>query len=220
MKIKDIPKIEQPREKLQRYGAEKLNNAELLAIILGKGRKGENAIELAKKVLKKYPPILLSSVTLKDLSEFSGIGKTKSTQVIASIELGKRLFANKISTVIMSPKEVWKELENTRASKKEHFIIFFLDVRNQVIKKETISIGTLNASIVHPRELFEPAIKHSAAQIILSHNHPSGEVEPSKEDIILTKHLMKAGDILGIEIIDHVIVAEKGFLSLKEKKLI
>ncbi len=220
MRIKDIPKIERPREKLIRYGPEKLSNAELLAILLNKGRKGENVLELAKKFLRKYPKNNLVTLKFEEIKNFAGIGPTKACQLMASFELGKRLLRNKKATIVMSPKEIWQEMKDLRNNRKEYFVVFYLDVRNQIIKRELISVGTLNASLVHPRELFEPAIKNLAAQIIISHNHPSGDSHPSDEDIELTQRLIKAGEILGIEIIDHVIVTEKDYFSLKENKII
>ncbi|MDO8609931.1 MAG: JAB domain-containing protein, partial [bacterium] len=131
---------------------------------------------------------------------------------------GKRLIKHKQTTLVMQPIDIWKDLPEIRKSKKEHFIVYYLDVRNQVIKKEIISIGTLNASLVHPREVFEPAILNTAAQIIICHNHPSDDPTPSEEDMILTKRLIQAGEILGIEIIDHVVVSLHSFYSCKEHK--
>ncbi len=218
MKIKDLPKIERPREKLIKYGSEKLSNSELLAIILGTGVKGVNAIDLSKKLIKHFGQEKFIRVTLDELSTISGVGKTKACRIIAAFELGKRLITGKKTSFIMKPKDVWNELTEIRGSKKEHFVVFYLDVRNQIIQKEIISIGILNKSLVHPRELFEPAIKHLAAQILISHNHPSGDCTPSEEDIELTKRLIKAGEILGIEIIDHVIISAAKCLSLKEHK--
>jgi DNA repair protein RadC len=120
----------------------------------------------------------------------------------------------------LSAKEIWQELRDYRNSKKEHFFIFYLDSRNQEIKREIVSIGSLNMNSVHPREVFEPAIKNSAAQVILSHNHPSNKTEPSESDLLLTKRLVEAGKLLGIEIIDHIIIAENGYFSFKAKKLL
>jgi len=220
MKIKEMPKIERPREKLIRYGPGKLSNSELIAIILGSGRKGENAIILAKKLLKKFPNNQLSAVSINQLINTSGIGRTKACQMVACFELGKRLLKNKKSQLIMTPKDVWIELKDIRDNKKEHFVVFYLDSRNQLIKKEIVSIGTLNSNLAHPREVFEPAIKNLAGQIIISHNHPSGENQPSDEDAQLTKRLIEAGKILGIEIIDHVIVTSNGYFSFQENKLI
>lgn len=220
MKIKDLPKVDRPREKLIKYGSEKLRNDELLAIILGTGIKGLNAIDLSKKLIKLFGQEKLIKVTFDELSNLSGVGKTKACRIIATFELGKRLLNGKKTSFIMKPKDVWNELAEVRESKKEHFVVFYLDVKNQIIKKEIISIGTLNTSLVHPREVFEPAIKHLAGQIIISHNHPSGDSSPSEEDIELTKRLIKAGEILGIEIIDHVIISSQESYSFKEHKLI
>lgn len=219
-KIKDLPKVERPREKLIRYGPEKLSNSELLAILLGSGKKGENVIELANKILKKFKAESLPNLSFDDLKNYSGLGPAKACEIVACFELGKRLLKDKKATLIMSPKEVWEELKDIRDNKKEHFIAFFLDTRNQVIKREIISVGSLNANLVHPREVFEPAVRDLAAQIILAHNHPSGDPEPSEDDLEITKRLVEAGKILGIEVVDHIIITKSGFLSLKEKNLI
>lgn len=145
---------------------------------------------------------------------------SKASQIVACFELGKRFLKGKAAALILSPREVWDEMKEIRNNKKEHFVVFFLDVRNQVIQKEIISIGTLNTSLVHPREVFEPAIRCFAAQIIISHNHPSEDSTPSEEDILVTKKLMQAGKILDIEILDHVIVTKNDFSSMKERRVI
>ena len=220
MKIKDLPRIERPRERLMKYGPEKLTSAELLAIILGSGKRGVNVIELSKKIIKQFSQEKLPQIKFSELNRISGIGKTKACQLVACFELGKRFLQNKQSALIMKPKDVWDELKDIRNSKKEYFVVFYHDVRNQIITREIISIGSLNASLVHPREVFESAVKNNTAQIILSHNHPSGDPHPSDDDLKLTKRLIKAGEILGIEIIDHVIVTVKEYFSLKENKII
>ena len=220
MRVKDLFPIDRPQEKLLRYGVEKLTSSELLAIILGSGTKDLNAIDLSKKILEKFTDRKLHRITLFDLQSFRGIGKTKACRIIAAFELGKRFINRKKTSFIMRPKDVWNELADIRGSKKEHFVVFYLDIRNQIIQKEIISICILNTSLVHPRELFEPAIKHLAAQILISHNHPSGDCSPSDEDLELTKRLVEAGKILGIEIIDHVIVSSLKFYSFKEHKLV
>lgn len=219
MKIKDLSLVEQPQEKLFRYGVDRLTTSELLAIILGSGTRNMNAVELSKKILQQFKDKKMKSISLSDLQVFHGIGKTKASRIVAAFELGKRLLNGKKASFIMKPKDVWNELSDIRGSKKEHFIVFYLDIRNQIIQKEIISIGILNTSLVHPREVFEPAIKHLAAQILISHNHPSGDCSPSDEDIELTKRLIEAGKILGIEIIDHVIVSSLKAFSFKEHKL-
>lgn len=219
-KIKDLPKIERPREKLIKYGPEKLSNSELLAILLRSGKKGENVIELANKILKKFGARNLPNLNFKKLKTYSGLGPAKACEIIACFELGKRLLKGKKAILLLNPAQVFQELKDIRKNKKEYFVIFYLDTRNQEIKREIISIGSLNASLVHPREVFEPAVKYSAAQIIVAHNHPSDDPEPSEDDLKMTKRLIKAGEILGIEIIDHVIVSKNHFISLKENKII
>lgn len=180
MKIKDIPKIDQPREKMMRYGPEKLSDAELLAIVIGQGKKGENAIQLGKKLLKFTQGKTLANLHYSDLKHCSGIGISKACQIVACFELGKRFLQDKKAAFIMSPKQVWEELRDVKGAKKEYFYAFYLDIRNKVIKKDLISIGTLNASLVHPREVFEPAVRNLAAQVILSIIHPANPSLPTK----------------------------------------
>ncbi len=218
--IKELPKVERPREKLMQYGPEKLSNSELLAILLRIGRPGQNVVEAAKQILRQCGAQNLPNLTLKELTNLPGIGPVKACEIIASFELGKRLLQSKKAEIYLTPRDVWNELRDLRSHKKEHFIIFYLDSRNQEIKREIISVGSVNANLVHPREVFEPAVKNLAAQIILAHNHPSGDPEPSEDDLEITKRLVESGKILGIEVVDHIIVVKDGFLSFKEKNLI
>jgi DNA repair protein RadC len=218
--IKDLPKVERPREKLVQYGPEKLSNAELLAILLRSGTKSENVVELAGKILKSFGTEKLPGLTFDDLKDYPGLGTAKACEIVACFELGKRLLKDKKVQIYLTPKDVWEELKDMRDHRKEHFIIFYLDSRNQEIKREVISIGSLNTNVVHPREVFEPAVRNFAAHIILAHNHPSGDPNPSKDDLEITKRLLEAGKILGIEVLDHIIVARNGFLSFREKGLI
>ncbi len=214
-KLKDISKVDRPREKLEKYGPEKLTSPELLAILLRTGTKDCNVLELSKKILQKFPTEKLLNASIKELSEIHGLGKVKACEIIACLEFGRRILKGKKATLILSPKDVWENCQDIRNHKKEHFVVFFLDTRNQQIQREIISIGTLNANLVHPREVFEPAILHNAAQIIVCHNHPSGNPEPSDEDLAITRRLQEAGKILGIEVLDHVIVTKTTFLSIK-----
>ena len=218
--IKELPEIERPREKLIRYGAEKLSNSELLAILLRSGKKGENVVELANRILKKFGAKNLPNLTFNEFKSYSGLGPAKACEIVACFELGKRLLKNKKSEIYLKPKDVWDELKDIRNNKKEHFVILYLDSRRQEIKRDIISIGSLNANLVHPREVFEPAVRNLAAQIILSHNHPSGDPEPSENDLEITKRLVEAGKILGIEVVDHIIVTKSDFFSFKEEKII
>jgi len=219
MKIKDLPKIDRPREKLEKYGVKKLTEFELLAILLGSGIKGLNVIQLSKKILDTIQKIGIKKITLEDLLKIKGLGKAKASQILATVELGRRLRADK-RREILSAEDVWNLCADIRDSKKEHFAAFYIDTQNCLIERQIISIGTLNASLVHPREVFEPAVRLSASSVILVHNHPSGNCESSQDDVEITKRLTEAGKILGMEIADHVIVAKDKFLSFKERNLI
>jgi DNA repair protein RadC len=220
--IRDLPRIERPREKLLKYGADRLSDIELAAVILRTGRKGESVLNLARRLLKAAPLEQWPGLSWQDLRRLSGIGPAKSCELLASIELGKRLFQNKKATIaqLLKPQDVFDHLKDIRESKKEHFVVFFLDSRNQQVLREIISVGTINASLVHPREVFEPAVKHLAVQIILCHNHPSGDLEPSEEDLTVNKRLAEAGKLLGIEVLDHIIVSKDSFSSFKENGLL
>jgi DNA repair protein RadC len=220
MKIKDFQKVDRPREKLKKYGTSKLSDKELLAILLSSGIKGKNVIELSKEILNEIKKVGIENINNESFKNIKGLGDTKTNQIISFIELGRRLLKNKKAELIMSPKDVWEKMEDLRDSKKEYFVIFFLDSRNQIIKREIISVGTLNSSLVHPREVFEPAIRYSTSQIIISHNHPSGLLKPSEEDLSMTKRLLEAGKILGIDVLDHIIVCKDEYKSLREGNLI
>lgn len=222
MKIKNIPLIERPREKLIKKGPNALTNNELLAIILRTGIKNKNALQVSREIWQKYGRKKLTSASYNELRNIKGVGSTKAVQILAAIELGKRLFKEKPEneTYINSVDDVIKEIGSIKNNKKENFLALYLDVRNRLIHQETVSIGSLNASLVHPREVFEPAIQHLAVRIILAHNHPSGDPEPSAQDLEITKRLTESGKILGIEITDHIILAKNGFISFKAKRLL
>lgn len=220
MRIKDLPSIERPREKLQKYGAGKLSNSELLAILLRTGGKGKSAVEVATEILQKFGGAKITDASVTDLAAAAGLGPAKACGIAACFELGRRMLQQRKHRLYMSAEDVWRSLHDIRDHKKEHFVIFFLDTRNQEIKRETISVGTLNANLVHPREVFEPAILHAAAHVIVGHNHPSGNPEPSGEDKKITQRLVQAGEILGIALLDHIIVARSGYYSFKAHHLI
>ena len=220
VKIKDLPKIDRPREKLEKYGPEKLSSSELLAILLRTGSKGINVVEMANKILKKFSGDGLSKADVKKLKNTFGLGSAKACEIVACFELSRRLLQNKQSVLLLSPQDVWDQLKDIRENKKEHFVIFFLDARSQEIEREIISIGSVNVNSIHPREVFEPAVRYLATQIILAHNHPAGDSSPSQEDLEITNQLVSAGKILDIEIKDHMIVAKTSFFSFKEHKLL
>ena len=218
--IRDLARVERPREKLIHYGPGRLSDKELLAIILRTGGQNENVLDLAGRVIRSCKSESLASVSYDELRKISGLGPAKACEILACFELGRRLLKGKVSSLFLKPEDVWKELKDIRGLKKEHFVIFYLDSRNQEIEQEIISVGSLNASLVHPREVFEPAVRVHAAQVILAHNHPSGNPEPSRDDLEINRRLVEAGKILGIEVIDHIIVTAVGYLSFKEKNLI
>ncbi|MDX8046570.1 DNA repair protein RadC [Gracilibacillus sp. S3-1-1] len=221
IKMKELPKQDRPRERLLEHGSEYLSNQELLAILLGTGIKRENVHQLAEKVLQHFEGLkLLKDVTIEELMEIKGIGQVKGVNILAAVEFGKRIhqFKETERYVIRSPEDGANYvMEEMRSLKQEHFVTLFLNTKNQVVHRHTTFIGSLNASIVHPREVFREAIKRAAASIICVHNHPSGDPSPSQEDIHVTKRLVESGKLVGIELLDHLIIGDHTFISLKEK---
>lgn len=189
--------------------------------MLGVGSRGSSVLTLAERLLRQYPLPILLELPVEELEKLKGLGPAKACAIRASHELSKRalMIDADILPTVRSPADVASTVTEIRKNRREHFVILCLNARNQVIRKETISIGSLNASIVHPREVFQPAIRESAASIVLAHNHPSGDTRPSDDDVELTRRLVRAGEILGIEVLDHVIVSAKKHLSMKEKGL-
>jgi DNA repair protein RadC len=214
-KIKDIPAIDRPREKFEKYGPGKLSDAELLAILLRTGSKGLNAVEVGKRLIGEFGKPGLAAVSVKDLKKAFGLGPAKACEIAACFELGRRFLRNKPSALLLTAKDVWENLPDIRAHRKEHFVVFYLDSRHQEIRREIVSVGTLTASLVHPREVFESAVRHRSAHVLVAHNHPSGNPEPSPEDHEVTRRLAEAGRLLGIELIDHVIVTKDAWWSFK-----
>lgn len=222
MKIKDLPKVDRPREKLVAKGAENLKDSELLAILLRTGKAGKNVIEIASQILTKHSKKRLLQMTYQDLVKIGGIDSAKATTLLAAFELSKRAMEVNDTNLptITTPKDVVAQLTELRHNKKEHFIALYLNARNQLVHKETISMGTLNANLVHPREVFEPALKHSAAGIMVAHNHPSGDPRPSNTDSEITKKLTDAANIMGVTLFDHVIITKDSYFSFQENRLI
>jgi DNA repair protein RadC len=222
--IHDLPRSERPRERLQKFGPEALSAQELLALIIGRGIPKKSVMNIAQELLAKFGNVkAIGQATIEELSQIKGIGLAKAAQIKASFELGRReeLEPELKNFDIKDPESVVKAIRASIKDKaKEHFKLILLNPRNKIIGISTISIGTLNASLVHPREVFKDAIMHTAASVVLAHNHPSGDPEPSEDDITITKRLIEAGKILGVEVIDHIIVGKNGFFSFKEKGLI
>lgn len=221
MMIRDVHIADRPRERLIREGADSLSNQELLAILLRTGSRTESVLVLANRVLSTIDRLQdMKDLTVEEMKQIKGIGEAKAVQLLAAAELGKRLYraAPHERYKIRSPEDAANYLMTDMSSlNQEHFVALFLNVKNEVLHKQTIFIGSLNSSIVHPREVFREAVKRSAASIIISHNHPSGDTTPSREDIEVTKRLAEAGSIMGIDILDHVIIGDQKFISLKDK---
>jgi len=221
--IKDLPKIERPREKLVSKGPENLKDEELLAILLGTGMKAKSALEIAKQLLRKCSKKRLLQMKYEGLSKIKGIGPAKACIILASQELVKRSLKIQDETlpIIKSTKDVVAQAVYLRDKTREHLMTIYLNARNEMVwKKQSTFIGTLNASLIHPREIFQEALLHNAASVILVHNHPSGDPEPSEDDIEITKRIQEAGKIMGIDVLDHIIIAKKQVYSFKEYKLV
>lgn len=228
LKIKDLPFAERPYEKLENCGAEALSNAELLAIVIRTGNKNETSVALAQRLLTLDEEgnglSFLHDMSMEEFMSIRGIGRVKAIQLKAVMELSKRVastFPAKGRATVKSPQDISRLfMEEMRHMKKEVFKVVFLNTKNHIVKSTNISIGSLNASIVHPREVFKEAVKTGCAAVVFLHNHPSGDPEPSKEDIETTNRLVSAGNILGIKVLDHIIMGDGKFISLKEKGFI
>jgi DNA repair protein RadC len=223
--VHDLPPSERPRERLLKFGMEALSTQEILALLLGRGIKGESVLTTSQNLLAHFGSLKnIANASISELTKIKGIGLAKAAQIKAAFELGKRLeaFSEQFSKEkIKTPEDVIRSVKNKlKGKKKEHFLVLSLDTRNHPIDTQIISIGSLDSSIVHPREVFKEAISASAASVIFIHNHPSGDPEPSEDDIRLTKRLIEVGEILGIEVLDHIIICDNIYLSMKSRKLL
>lgn len=219
--IRDYPEEERPRERLVKEGPETLSNQELLAIILRTGTKQESVLQLSYRIIQYFEGLrLLKDASIEELTSLNGVGPAKAVQLIAAMELGRRVSRLQLEEryTIRSPEDGANYvMEDMRFLSQEHFVCLYLNTKNQVLHRQTVFVGSLNASIVHPREVFREAFRRSAASLICFHNHPSGDPTPSREDIEVTKRLSECGKMLGIEMLDHIIIGDQKFVSLKEK---
>lgn len=218
--IHDLPKEERPRERLINLGEQALSISELLQLILGRGIAGESVTVTAQKLLSHFGSLQkLSEASIEELSSIKGIGPAKAAQIKAVFEISRRVYTQTPSyksKELVSPEKVFKFMRSRiKDYNKEHFFMIALNSRNWTINE--VSIGTLDSTLVHPREVFSEAIKNKAASVMFVHNHPSGDTEPSEEDLVTTKKLVDSGKILGIKIIDHIIIAKSSFLSIQNQ---
>jgi len=222
MKIKDITKSQRPREKFKLLGAESLSSAELLAIIIRTGTRKENVVLMCQRILSSFPLEKISELSIKELCSINGVGETKALQIKSIFEINKRinLVKNNIKK-INSAKDVFDLMSSILFDKKqEHFYVLHLNSKNEVISFKLIAIGTLNSVVIHPREIFKEAIRESAQSIILVHNHPSGDCSPSLEDKEITSKLEKASELIGIDLLDHIIIGREKWFSFDDEGII
>lgn len=220
MRIGELPAEERPRERMRALGVEALSMRELLALVIGSGSRGRGTMELADDLVSSFESARdLALASVERLCRVSGVGEARASRVMAAIELGRRVLKSSRGdrkTVRCPADAAGVVMEDMMNLDREHFRVMLLDSKNAVISVETVSIGTVNASIVHPREVLKPALEKSATSIILIHNHPTGSVSPSREDILITRRFEKCGRILGIDVVDHIIVGDNNYVSMKE----
>ena len=218
--MKELPNDEKPRERLLTYGASSLTDAQLLAIILRGGYHEKNAIQLSMDILKKFPLFKFRDCCYQDFVSIKGVGIVKAIDILATIELGKRIFLKNVvnnSKILSNPKDIWLDVKYFIVDlKQEYFYCYYFNNRQELLERKLLFMGTINRSIVHPREIFKEAYRLSASSIVCVHNHPSCCVLPSKEDVLLTDHLVKIGQIQGIPVRDHIIVCEDSYYSFFE----
>ena len=218
-KIKELPISERPRERLKDVGIQNLTDKEIISIILKTGTKEKNVKELSLEILKKYELQELKNITKEDLMKIKGIGEVKAIELLASIELGKRIFLKQTKKLkkIKNPKDIWEDSRYWLDNKKqEYFYCYYFNNKQELIKRKLLFIGTINSTTTHTREIFKEAYKCSASSIICIHNHPSNDLTPSKADILFTERLIKTGQIQGIPVNDHIIVGENNYYSFYE----
>jgi len=222
--LHDLPREERPRERLKKIGVDNLSLVELLSLVIERGKRGENVLTIAQNLISHFGNLeSIKKASIEELCQVKGIGFATACKLKASFKLGEKAQSTptKYGQKIESPKDVFKLLKNDLGDKKkEHFKVLSLDSRNKLISIDNVSIGTINANLVHPREVFKTAIQHLAVSIIIVHNHPSDDPEPSEDDLEITKRIVEVGKLIGINVLDHIIITKTKFFSFKDKKLI
>ncbi len=217
-RIRDLPVEERPREKMVRQGPQALTNEELMAVILGSGTRKEGVLALARRIIQQYAPqAAYTEPDVQKIMDLFGLSRVKACQVVAALELGRRLFGAPSHTVYLrNPEEVYAYVKPMETLAQEHLRGLYLDTRNRLIRDETLTIGTLDTSLAHPREILAPALESRCAGFILVHNHPSGDPTPSQEDHELTRRILEAAALLGLTFLDHLIVGRNAYVSLRK----
>lgn len=218
--LRDLASVDKPREKMIRYGPEKLKTHELLALLIRSGTKGKNVLDIAQDIISYYGEKQLFDATVEELSTYDGIGRAKAVEVVAAFELAKRFYRIDQVPKCTDPAVIWQRTKHIHTKKQEHVVVFLLNGAAEEISNKTVFVGSLTTTMIHPREIYEYAIGSVAAGIVLVHNHPSGQLEPSSEDIVMTHRMKKSGTILGIPLLDHVIVTQKGYYSFLQEGML
>lgn len=220
LKIKDLPRSTRPREKLLASGRDNLSEMELIAILLGTGSAKQNVLKLSAHLLKRFSLTRLANVSFEELLRFPGIGRAKASRIVAAIELGNRIFApsSLAKVVIRSAKDALSHVRDILDKKQEYLVVFYLNARDELIKREVVGQGSLNQMMITPKEIFGHALATPCASILVAHNHPSGDITPSDDDIGFTKRIHEAGLVLGIPMLDHLIISKSGYFSFRENK--
>jgi DNA repair protein RadC len=219
-RIKDLPLSLRPREKLMKKGKENMTTAELLAILLSTGTTKKNALALSDSLLRKHPLVKMAETSVDVLAGFPGIGTAKAARIIAAVELGERIFAkpSMTKTLVRSTQDAVHLLKEYADKRQEYLIALYLNARHELLQKEILGLGTLNSMRIEPKEVFRPALTTPCASLIIAHNHPSGDPNPSDDDIAFTKRVFEAGEIMGVPMLDHLIITKRGYFSFRDNK--
>lgn len=220
LSIKDLPLASRPRERLVSNGRSNLSDIELLAILLGTGTTKQDALQLSQKIVTKFPLQHMGGISVSDLVKIPGVGKSKASRIMAALELGERIYAPQHLTkiIVRSTADAVGQLKEFAGKKQEYLVAIYLNARHELLQKEVIGIGSLNAMVITPKEIFSPALMTPCASVIVSHNHPSGDPNPSEDDIKFTQRVHEAGEVLGIPLIDHIVTARTGYFSFRDNK--
>lgn len=221
LNFKNTPFSARPREKLHVFGRSHLSDIEIIALLLGSGSAKEDVMQLSKKLVKEFPLEKLATVKSIQLTKFPGVGKTKASRVLAALELGERVYGQETITKVhvRSTEDAVGQVKEFALKRQEYLVVLYLNARNELLQKEVIGIGSLNSMVITPKEIFSPALQIPCASIIVCHNHPSGNPSPSDDDISFTSRVHEAGEVLGIPLVDHLVLAKAGYFSFRENKI-